>query len=68
MRHRGLGVAEACSTVMRERLEPLGAEAGMIAVDARGNVAMPFNTAVMHRGLMRTDGSPETGVGDRPCA
>jgi beta-aspartyl-peptidase (threonine type) len=26
------------------------AEAGLIAVDAEGNIAMPFNTRVMHRG------------------
>ena len=63
MRHRGLSIADACATVMRERLEPLGAEAGMIAVDARGNVAMPFNTLVMHRGAHARGGSPETRVG-----
>jgi isoaspartyl peptidase/L-asparaginase-like protein (Ntn-hydrolase superfamily) len=34
----------------------------MIAVDAHGNVAMPFNTVVMHRGLIRGDGRAQTGV------
>jgi L-asparaginase / beta-aspartyl-peptidase len=62
MRHRGLTLGAACATVM-EQLAPLGAEAGMIAVDGAGNVALPFNTAVMHRGVMRARSPPETGVG-----
>jgi L-asparaginase / beta-aspartyl-peptidase len=62
MRHRGLTLGAACATVM-EQLDPLGAEAGMIAVDGAGNVALPFNTAVMHRGVMRAGSPPETGVG-----
>jgi beta-aspartyl-peptidase (threonine type) len=62
MRHRDLTLAAACAAVM-EQLEPLGAEAGMIALDRAGNVVMPFNTAVMHRGIVRAGRPPETGVG-----
>ena len=37
--------------------------AGLIAVDARGNVAMPFNTPAMHRGRLVDGGRIETAVG-----
>jgi beta-aspartyl-peptidase (threonine type) len=63
IRHRGLSLVDACDTVMHGRLEPLGAEAGLIAVDAQGNMAMPFNTAIMHRGWQLRDGEPGTAVG-----
>jgi beta-aspartyl-peptidase (threonine type) len=63
MRHAGLPLGGACENVVRERLGPLGADAGLIAVDAAGNVAMPFNTAIMHRGWQTSGGRPETAVG-----
>jgi beta-aspartyl-peptidase (threonine type) len=62
MRYRGLPLAEACETVLRARLEPLGADAGLIAVDARGEVAMPFNTAIMHRAWQTDGAEPRSAV------
>jgi beta-aspartyl-peptidase (threonine type) len=56
MRHGGLPLLDACETVVRS-IEP---DAGLIAVDAHGNVAMPFNTTVMHRGVMREGSRPLT--------
>jgi len=41
---------------------PLRGDAGLIAVDAAGNVAMPANTTVMHRGVRRNGGAAETAV------
>jgi isoaspartyl peptidase/L-asparaginase-like protein (Ntn-hydrolase superfamily) len=63
MRYRGLSVEEACEAVLRGRLEPLGAEAGLIAIDAQGRIAMPFNTAIMHRGWQVAGEEPQTAVG-----
>ena len=63
IRHRGMALAEACETVLRERIAALGADAGMIALDSQGKVAMPFNTRVMHRGVRRADGIVFTAVG-----
>jgi beta-aspartyl-peptidase (threonine type) len=50
-----------------EAIAALGhAEAGLIAVDADGTIAMPFNTRVMHRGWWSA-GAIETRVSrDRP--
>jgi beta-aspartyl-peptidase (threonine type) len=63
MRYRDLPLAEACETVLRARLEPLGADAGLIAVDARGEIAMPFNTTIMHRAWQTAGGDPQSEVG-----
>jgi beta-aspartyl-peptidase (threonine type) len=63
VRLRGLPLSRACETVLRERLEPLGADAGLIAVGAGGEMAMPFNTTIMHRGWQLAGREPQTGVG-----
>jgi beta-aspartyl-peptidase (threonine type) len=57
MRHAGLGVAEAC-----DRVAAGIEEIGLIAVDAEGNFAMPFDTTLMHRGWKVDDGAVETCV------
>jgi beta-aspartyl-peptidase (threonine type) len=62
MRHRGLPLDEACKAAMRDRVAPLRGDAGLIALDPQGNVAMPANTTVMHRGLVRNGGVAETAV------
>jgi beta-aspartyl-peptidase (threonine type) len=62
IRHGGLGLEEACARALRERMVPLRGDAGMIAVDSHGVVAMPANTTVMHRGVVRNGGSPLTAV------
>lgn len=63
LRHTGVPLGDACEAVLREGLEPLGADAGLIAVDARGEVAMIFNTAMMHRGWRVAGDEPRTAVG-----
>jgi beta-aspartyl-peptidase (threonine type) len=62
IRHAGLGLEDACQRAIRERILPLRGDAGMIALDPEGNVAMPANTTVMHRGVVRNGGAPETAV------
>ena len=61
--YRGMPLDEACDFLIEERFAPLGGEGGLIAVDAEGNMAMPFNTQVMHRGWQCRAGSPKTSVG-----
>jgi isoaspartyl peptidase/L-asparaginase-like protein (Ntn-hydrolase superfamily) len=62
MRLSGLDLAKAASRALRDRVGPLRGDAGLIALDAAGNVAMPANTTVMHRGVRRNGGSAETAV------
>jgi beta-aspartyl-peptidase (threonine type) len=63
LRHRAMTLGDACEAVLREELEPLGADAGLIAVDARGEIALIFNTTVMHRGWQVAGEEPRTAVG-----
>ncbi len=49
MEYRGLSLAEACRMVVHDKLAPLGGEGGLVAVDAAGNVALPFNSEGMYR-------------------
>jgi isoaspartyl peptidase/L-asparaginase-like protein (Ntn-hydrolase superfamily) len=62
MRHAGLGLAAAAEQVVRDRVGALGGEVGLIAIDAEGNIAMPFDTTLMHRGWRAGDGEPHTAV------
>ncbi|QIX59997.1 isoaspartyl peptidase/L-asparaginase [Hymenobacter lutimineralis] len=49
MEYRGLSLAEACRVVVHDKLAPMGGEGGLVAVDAAGNVALPFNSEGMYR-------------------
>jgi beta-aspartyl-peptidase (threonine type) len=51
MRHRGETLARAASAALME-IKKLGGDGGLIAVDRRGNIAMPFNSAGMYRGCI----------------
>jgi len=55
MEYKHLSVAEAAQTVL-DKMQKLGGDGGLIALDARGNVTMPFNTAGMYRGTVTSEG------------
>ncbi len=52
----------AARAVVEEHLPTVGGRGGLIAVDARGRVAMPFNTEGMYRGLVRSGEAPATAI------
>lgn len=62
MAYAGLPLAEAARRVTMEKLPPLGGRGGMIAVDAEGNVALPFNTEGMYRGWARVGEAPVCAI------
>lgn len=49
MEYQGLTLEQAMDKVVNEKLIKLQGEGGMIGVDAKGNVAMLFNSAGMYR-------------------
>ncbi len=53
MEYRRLGLLEAATYLTEEKLRAFGAEGGLVAVDAKGNVALPFNSEGMYRGYAR---------------
>ncbi len=57
----GIDVAPAAERAL-EQVTALQASGGMIAVDAKGRVAMPFLTAAMPRGLCRPGEEPQVWI------
>ncbi|MGI9547105.1 MAG: isoaspartyl peptidase/L-asparaginase family protein [Flavobacteriaceae bacterium] len=56
MEHTNLSLADAASKVVHERMIEIGGDGGLIAVDAMGNIAMPFNTEGMYRAAKDSKG------------
>lgn len=55
MKYKNLNLEQAASETI-EHLTTIGGEGGLIAVDAFGNVALPFNSEGMYRGFVKNDG------------
>ncbi len=53
MEYAGLSLDEACNKVVKDKLVKIGGEGGLIAIDSKGNICLPFNSAGMYRGLVR---------------
>ncbi|HJQ36907.1 MAG TPA: isoaspartyl peptidase/L-asparaginase [Thermoanaerobaculia bacterium] len=63
MKYRGLTVQQAADQVVNKTLKAVpGAEGGVIALDAKGNFAMPFNSEGMYRGWIGADGVPHVEI------
>lgn len=62
MRYKRMSLARAAAVVVHESLPELGGEGGLIAIDARGNCALPFNTEGMFRGCITADGNIYTAI------
>lgn len=54
--YRGDSIEAAAKAVVMDVVPALGGDGGVIALDARGNYAMPFNTQGMYRGTIDADG------------
>lgn len=57
MEHKGLSLQKAAEEVINKRLLKINGDGGLIAVDARANIAMPFNTEGMYRGMRDSKGN-----------
>lgn len=55
-------IAQAAKEVVMEVIPKLGGDGGVIALDADGNVAMPFNTDGMYRGWVDRDGKVHVAI------
>ena len=56
MEYKGYTLQQAADEVILNRILKIGGDGGLIAVDAKGNVAMPFNTEGMYRGYKTSAG------------
>ncbi|KLI97562.1 asparaginase [Luteimonas sp. FCS-9] len=59
----GEDIGRAATAVIDEEIPAMGGNGGAIALDAAGNIAMPFNTEGMYRGWIGADGVPHVAIG-----
>lgn len=58
----GQSLSAAADAVVMKKLQDMGGGGGVIAVDGKGNVAMPFNTSGMYRGAIDANGELKTAI------
>ncbi len=62
MEYAGFTLEQAANKVVFEKLPAIGGVGGLIAVDAAGNVVLPFNSEGMYRGYQRVGEAPVVGI------
>jgi L-asparaginase / beta-aspartyl-peptidase len=62
MRFGGRSIGEAVREVVHEELPALGGEGGIIAIDARGEIAVEFNSEGMFRASRRQGEEMQIGI------
>ena len=62
MAYAGQSLDEAAQAVVMQVLPAIGGRGGLIAVDAQGNLSLPFNTEGMYRGWARVGEAPVTAI------
>ena len=62
VRYQGVSLAEAGEAVINGKLVEMGADGGVVGLDAAGNIVMPFNTTGMYRASIDRAGILMTGV------
>ena len=58
MEYRGLTVQAAADTAIKQKLQKLGGQGGVIAMDRFGNMAISFNSDGMYRAYINSEGKP----------
>jgi beta-aspartyl-peptidase (threonine type) len=56
MEYKNLSLHDAMHIVVHEKLKNINGEGGIIGVDAKGNIAMLFNSGGMYRAAKSSDG------------
>jgi beta-aspartyl-peptidase (threonine type) len=62
MEHKGMSLKAAADEVIHKRILEIDGDGGLIAVDARGNIAMPFNTEGMYRAFKTSNEEEEISI------
>lgn len=66
VRHGKESLAVAAADLIGRVVPDLGGEGGLIALDARGQITLPFTTSSMHRGWLHPDGSRGVAIFGEP--
>jgi len=62
MEYKNMSLKDAASEVINKRILEINGDGGLIAVDAQGNIAMPFNTEGMYRAFRSSNGKEEISI------
>ena len=62
MEYKNLSLKEACDIVVMDKLVKIGGEGGLIALDAKGNIVLPFNSDGMYRASKKQNGDIFIGI------
>ncbi|WP_142784918.1 isoaspartyl peptidase/L-asparaginase family protein [Changchengzhania lutea] len=62
MEHKAMTLEGASNEVIHKRILEIGGDGGLIAVDAEGNIAMPFNTEGMYRASKTSNGEQAVSI------
>jgi beta-aspartyl-peptidase (threonine type) len=62
MEYAGMTLKQACEKVVMDKLVKLGGEGGLVAIDAKGSIELPFNSEGMYRGFLKSDGGREVMI------
>jgi beta-aspartyl-peptidase (threonine type) len=60
--YRNYSLQQACEETVMKKLVEMKGEGGLIAVNARGETAMVFNSEGMYRGVFNSDGLREVAI------
>jgi beta-aspartyl-peptidase (threonine type) len=62
MEYKDYTLQQAADTVIHKKLQALGGDGGIVALDREGNVSMTFNSAGMYRGYIKKKGEGKTFI------
>ncbi len=60
--YKNLTLKEACEIVVQQKLVKIGGEGGLIALDAKGNIELPFNSEGMYRASIKQNQDVYIGI------
>jgi len=62
VKYQGKTVVEAGNEVIHQVLKPIGGTGGVIIIDAKGNISLPFNTKGMYRASKSSTGETVVAI------
>lgn len=60
--YKGLSLEDSANEVIQKRILEIGGDGGLIALNTKGEIAMPFNTEGMYRACKNSDGLLEIKI------
>jgi beta-aspartyl-peptidase (threonine type) len=58
MEYRALPIQQAADQVIHTKLQKMGGDGGIVAIDKFGNIGISFNSEGMYRAYINSDGKP----------